>query len=173
MSSLMHLTPYADRLVLSYPLWLGMTLLLAAAALLACAVLGDKRIRRRWTLSAATVVAAWAGLYFSTFSAIIAHESGSVCALFRCQQSVDWKDAADIYLERSRGDRDWRIVVIDRQHRSFDFNVADLSIDDRDRVMAYMVDRMPDSAFPRSPALLKRQAPSGPRPVGLFSDQQT
>lgn len=172
MSSFMRVTQYTDRLVVSYPLWLGIALLLGAA-LLAWAVVGRERVRRRWTLSAATVIAAWAGLYFATFSATITDESGSISAFLRGQHTVQWKDAADIYLERSRGDRDWYIVVVDTQRRRFDFNVADLSIDDRDRVMAYMVDRMPESAFPRSPALLKRQAPFAPRPVGLFSDQQT
>jgi hypothetical protein len=173
MSSLMQVAQNADRLVLSYPLWIGVMLLLGAAVLLALTVFGSKRIRRRWTLTIATAVAAWAGLYFATFNATITNEAGSVYAFLADQHSVRWKDATDIYLERRGGGRDWHIVVLDAHQRAFDFNVADLSVDDRDRVMAYMVDRMPDNAFPRSPTLLKRQAPYGPRPVGLFSDQQT
>jgi hypothetical protein len=171
MFSLMHISQGADRLVLSYPVWIGAALLLGAAALLALAIFGRHRIRRVWPLSVAMLFAAWAGIYFATFSATITAEAGSVYGFLRYDDSVLWKDAADIYLER-RGGGDWHIVVLDQQRREFDFNVADLTIDDRDRVMAYMVDRMPDTAFPRAPALLKRQAPQGARRVGLFSDQQ-
>lgn len=167
----MHVTQGADRLVVSYPLWIGVVLLLAAAAFLACAVLVRKRIRRRWTVGVATVVAAWAGLYFATFNATITREAGTVYGFLRYDHSIRWQDAVDIYLER-RGGGNWHIVVRDTHRQAFDFDVADLSIDDRDRVMAYMVDRMPDTAFPRAPALMKRHAPLGTRPAGLFSDQQ-
>ncbi|MGZ9066904.1 MAG: hypothetical protein ACXW2I_16425 [Burkholderiales bacterium] len=97
--------------------------------------------------------------------------TGSVYALLRYDHAVRWKDAADIYLEQ-RGGVNWHIVVLDRERRAFDFNVADLSIDDRDRIMAYMVDRIPESAFARDPTLLKRQAPHGPRPASFLGDQQ-
>jgi hypothetical protein len=118
-------------------------------------------------------VAAWAGLYFVTFRATLTDDAGSVYVFTGSPHTVHWRDAADIYLEQRGGGHDWHIVVVDTQQRAFDFNVADLSIEDRDRVMAYMVDRMPDKAFARSPTLMKRQAPYGPRPAGLFSDQQT
>jgi hypothetical protein len=130
-------------------------------------------VRRRWAIIVATSLSAWAGLYFVTFSATLTSDGGSVYGFMRYDYEVRWADAADIYLEHRGGAHDWHIVVLDGKRRSFDFDVADLSIDDRDRVMAYMVDRMPASAFPRSPALLKRQAPTGARRVGLFSDQQT
>lgn len=173
MSSLMHVSQGADRLVLSYPLWIGLTLLLVAVALAACAIRARRQLRRIGPVSVATIVAAWAGLYFATFTATLTADTGSVYAFLRYDHAVRWEDAADIYLEQRGGGSDWHIVVLDRQRRAFDFNVADLSIEDRDRVMAYMVDLVPDSTFSRSPALLKRQAPQGPRPVGLFSDQQT
>jgi hypothetical protein len=172
MSSLMYVSGGADRLVLAYPLWIGAALLIAASALVLLAALARKRIRRRWPISLAIVVAAWAGLYFATFNATITRESGSVYAFLRYDHSVRWKDAADIYLEHRGGGTEWHIVVLDRNRRAFDFNVADLSIEDRDRVMSYMVDRMPESAFRRAPALLKREASHGARPIGLFSDQQ-
>ena len=172
MSSLMYVSGGADRLVLAYPLWVGTALLITAAALVLFAALARKRIRRRWPISLATVIAAWAGLYFATFRATITQESGSVYAFLRYDHSVRWKDAADIYLEHRGGAAEWHIVVIDRHRRAFDFDVADLSIEDRDRVMSYMVDRMPESAFGRAPALLKREATPGARAIGLFSDQQ-
>ena len=172
MSSLMHISQGADRLVLSYPLWIGAALLIASGALLAYAILARKRIRHRWPVSLATVIAAWAGLYFATFNATITEETGSVYGFLRYDQTVRWNDAADIYLEQRGGAHNWHIVVLDRQRRAFDLDVADLSIEGRDRVMAYMVDRMPDSAFPRAPALQRRHAPHGARSVGLFSDQQ-
>ena len=168
----MHVTQGADRLVLSYPLWIGCALLIAAVALLGYGVLRGRRIRRRWTIGLATVVAAWAGLYFATFNATLTRESGSVYGFLRYDQRMQWKDAADVYLELRGAGRDWYIVVLDRQRRIFDFNVADLSIADRDRVIAYMVDRMPDSAFRREPTLRKRQGAVGARRVGLFADQQ-
>lgn len=168
----MYVSGGADRLVLAYPLWIGAALLIAAAGLVLFATLARKHIRRRWPISLATVVAAWAGLYFATFNATITPESGSVYAFLRYDHSVRWQDAADIYLEHRGGAAEWHIVVIDRHRRAFDFNVADLSIEDRDRVMTYMVDRMPESAFRRAPALMKREASQGARPIGLFSDQQ-
>jgi hypothetical protein len=76
----------------------------------------------------------------------------------------------DIYLERRGGD--WQIVVIDVRARAHRFDVAELSIEQRDRMMAYMVDRMPEAAFKRAPELLKREAPSGVRPASFFGDQQ-
>jgi hypothetical protein len=172
MSSLMYVSGGTDRLVLAYPLWIGVALLIAAAALVLFAALARKRVRQRWPISLAILIAAWAGLYFATFNVTITHEAGSVYAFLRYDHSVRWKDAADIYLEHRGGAAEWHIVVIDRHRRAFAFNVADLSIEDRDRVMSYMVDRMPESAFRRAPALLKREAPQGARPIGLFSDQQ-
>lgn len=172
MISLMQITEGAHGLVLTYPLWAGIAFLIGALALVAFAIVGRSRARRRWPITVATLVAMWAGLYFVTFKATITDDGGSVYAFMRYDHTVRWKDATDIYLEQRSGARDWHIVVLDRERRAFDFNVAELSIDDRDRVMAYMVDRMPDSAFQGAPALLKRRAPTGARPVGLFSDQQ-
>jgi hypothetical protein len=171
MLSFMYVAVGADRLVLSYPLWIGVALLLVAIALFSYAAFARKRIRRRWPISLATLLAAWAGLYFATFNTTITAESGSTYAFMRYDHSVRWKDASDIYLERRGGGSDWNIVVVDGKRRTFEFNVSDLSIDDRDRVMAYIVDRMPENAF-RAPALLKREAPVGIRTIGVFSDQQ-
>lgn len=167
----MQLTQHADHLVLSYPWWIGTGLLIAATILLTCAAFGARALRRRWTATAAGAVSIWAGLYFTTFTAVITQESGSVHTFPRHEQTVNWKDATDIYLERSGGE--WHIVIVDALKRKLEFNVADLPISDRDRVMAYMVDRMPETAFPRSPGLMKRHAPGASRPVGFFSDQQT
>jgi hypothetical protein len=172
MFSLMRISEGDHGLVLSYPLWAGIAFLVGAVVLVTAAIIGRSRLRRAWPISVATLVALWAGLYFVTFKATITDEAGSVYAFMRYDHTVRWKDAADIYLEQRSGAHDWYIVVLDRQRRSFDFNVAELSIDDRDRVMAYMVDRMPGSAFQRAPALLKRQAPLGPRPASFLSDQQ-
>jgi hypothetical protein len=171
MYSLMHVTQGVDQLVVSYPLWIGVVLLLAAAAFLVCALFAGKKIRRRWTVSVATVIAVWSGLYFATFNTTITREAGTVYGFLRYDHSIRWQDAVDIYLEQ-RGGGNWHIVVLDTHRHTFDFDVADLSIDDRDRVMAYMVDQMPDTAFPRAPALMKRQGPIGTRRVGLFADQQ-
>jgi hypothetical protein len=172
MFTLMHVSQSTDHLVLSYPLWVGAALLLAAAALCACAIFSRKRVRARWAVGVATVVATWAGIYFATFNARITNDAGSVYAFLKHDHSIRWKDASDIYLERRSGARGWQIVVLDRQRRAFAFDVADLSVDDRDQVLAYMVDRMPPDAFPREPALLKRKAPDHARRVGLFADQQ-
>ena len=58
----------------------------------------------------------------------------------------------------------------DRSARAYDFNVGDLSIEERDRVMAFMVDRMPASAFRPDATVLKREG-DGPRPASFSSDQ--
>ena len=171
MTSLMQISQHADQLVVSYPWWIAVALLLLSAALLRFAVFGATMMRRRWIIGVATVVAAWAGLYFATFNATLTNEAGSVYVFLGHPRVVQWQDAKDIYLER-RG-REWRIVVLQTEKRPFELNVADLSVGDRDRIMAYMVDRMPENAFPRSPALLRRHAPGGPRPAGYLSDQQT
>ena len=171
MISLLQVSEQTDRLVLSYPIGVAIAFLVAASLLLGYAVYARKVARRRWALAAATLVAAWAGLYFATFSATITRDGGSVYAFMRYDHSVRWQDAADIYLEQRGGGHDWHIVVLDRQRRAYDFNVADLSIDDRDRVMAYMVDRMPESAFHRDTTVMRREGP-GPRPASFSSDQQ-
>jgi hypothetical protein len=169
MFSAMQISESSSGLVLSYPLWMGVVFLLLAAIAVECAVRGRDRIRRRWPLVAATVIASWAGLYFTTFSTIITAEAGSAYGFLRYDHSVRWHDAADIYLERRGGE--WAIVVRDRSARAYDFYVGDLTVEQRDRVMTYMVDHMPPSAFHPDTALLKREA-SGARPVSLFSDQQ-
>jgi hypothetical protein len=171
MFSAMQISETAHGVVLSYPLWTGIAFLGLAAILAVYGVAGGRWIKRRWPMTVAVLVAAWAGAYFATFKATLNEQTGSVYAFLRYDHAVRWKDAADIYLEQ-RGGANWHIVVLDRERRAFDFNVADLSIDDRDRIMAYMVDRMPESAFARDPTLLKRQAPHGPRPASFLGDQQ-
>ena len=171
MISVMQVTHGTDRLVLSYPLAVGVGLLLVATALAVGALVRRPRGRGQWALPTAAVVAAWAGLYFATFNVTITNETGSVYAFMRYDQDVRWKDAADIYLER-RGGEDWHIVVLDKKRRAFDFSVADLPLEERDRVMAYMVDRMPPDAFTAAAPLLKREAAEGMRQIGLFADQQ-
>jgi hypothetical protein len=172
MFSVMQISESAHGLVLSYPLWTGIGFLAGAAALLAAALIARSRLRRGWAIGVATLVALWAGVYFTTFRATITDEAGSVYAFLRHDHTIRWKDAADIYLERRNGERDWHIVVLDRHRQTFDFDVAELSVQDRERVMAYMLERMPTGASERTPALLRRQAPARARPAGLLGDQQ-
>ena len=80
MTSLMHLSQHSDRLVLAYPAWVGIAFIVAAVVLVVCVVFGGQRTRRRSLFGVASVVAAWAGLYFATFNATITHETGSVSA---------------------------------------------------------------------------------------------
>jgi hypothetical protein len=172
MISLMHLSEGAHGLVLSYPVWIGIALLLLAAGLAVYAIRRRARLRRPWPIALAVVVAAWAGIYVATFKATVTDEAGSVYAFMRSEHTVRWEDAVDIYLEHRGGGSDWQIVVIDNQRRAHGFDVAELSIEDRDRVMAYMVDRMPASAFHRPPELLKRRAEASARPASFLGDQQ-
>jgi hypothetical protein len=168
----MHISEGAHGLVLSYPGWIAVALMFTAAGLAAYGIMRRAHIRRRWPITLAVMVAAWAGVYVWTFKTTVTDEAGSAYAFLRYAHSVSWKDAADIYLEQRGGGSDWQIVVIDKQHRAYNFDVAELSIDDRDRVMAYMVDRMPESVFKRPPELLKRRSAEGARPAGWFGDQQ-
>jgi hypothetical protein len=170
MISLLQISESAHGLILSYPRWTVIALLAATLLLAVYAVVARARIRRRWPVSLAIVFAAWAAIYVATFRTAIGIDAGSAYAFLRYDHTVRWKDAADIYLEQRGGD--WRIVVLDRQRRAFDFDVAELSIEDRDRLMAYIVDRMPASAFGRPAELMKRHAPVGARPAGFFGDQQ-
>ena len=172
MNSLMHVSESAHALVLSYPWWTGVALVFAAIAIAAYGIVRRARIPRLWPVTLAVVVAAWAGVYVTTFKTTITDEAGSVYAFLRYDHTVRWKDAADIYLEHRGGGSDWQIVVIDRQRRAYNFDVAELSIEDRDRVMAYMVDRMPVTAPEPAPELLKRRSAEGARPAGWFGDQQ-
>jgi hypothetical protein len=172
MVSLMHVSESAKGIVLSYPWWCGAALIVAAIALALFPAFRATRLRRRWPLTLAAFVAGWAGIYVATFHATITEESGSTYAFLRHNHTIRWKDASDIYLEHRAGGRDWQIVVTDRERRAYNFDVAELSIEDRDRVMGYMVDRMPSSAFQRSPELLKRRSAEGARPAGFFADQQ-
>ena len=172
MISLIQISETAHELVLSYPWWVGVALLAVAAALGTYAIARGARIPRRWPITLAILVTGWAAVYVATFRTTITDEGGSVYAFLRYDHSVRWKDAADIFLEHGGAGSAWQIVVIDRQRRAYSFDVAELSIEDRDRVMAYMVDRMPASAFARPPELLKRRSAEGTRPAGWFGDQQ-
>jgi hypothetical protein len=172
MISLMQISTTAHGLVLSYPLWTSFAFGAIALAAAAYAVACRARIRRRWPVSLAILIAAWAAIYAGTFKATITDDAGSAYAFLRYSHSVRWQDAADIYLERRGNGNDWQIVVIDRERRAYRFDVAELSIPDRDRVMAYMVDRMPANAFRPAPELLKRHASPGARPASFFGDQQ-
>lgn len=172
MFSAMQISESAQGLVLSYPLSTGLVFLAAAVALSGYGLLGRRFVRRRWPVVFAGFVALWAAGYFMSFTATLDQEAGSVYVFPGPQQSIRWQDAADVYLEHRGGGSDSRIVVLDAQRRMFDLDVANLSLDDRQRVMEYMVDRIPPGASGRTPALLERQAPAGARRVSLFSDQQ-
>jgi hypothetical protein len=172
MISLLRVSEDGHGLVLSYPWWIAVAFALLALALAAYAVVRRRRMPRAWPATIAVVVAAWTGIYVATFRTTVDDAGGSAYAFLRYDQAVRWKDAVDIYLEQRGSGQDWQIVVIGRDRRSHNFDVAELSADDRDRVMAYMVDRMPASAFDRPPELLRRRAASGPRTMGLFPDQQ-
>jgi hypothetical protein len=169
--SLLHVTEDPRGLLLSYPCWTAAALALACAALAAYGLVRRRHLARRWPVTLAVLFAAWAAIYVATFKTMLTDESGSAYAFLRYDHTVRWKDAADIYLERGNNG-EWQIIVIDRQRRVYNFDVAELTVDQRDRVMAYMVDRMPPSTFSRAPELLKRHSTTGTRTVGLFGDQQ-
>jgi hypothetical protein len=169
MFSLMQISEGPNALVLSYPLWIGAVFVVLAAVAIGWAMLPRRRARRRWPFFTAAAIASWAAIYVATFSATITADAGRVYGFLRYDYSVRWQDARDIYLEHSSGR--WTIVVRDRNDSTFDFDVADLSVEQRDRVMAYMVDRMPESAFHRDTTVLKREGP-GPRSVSFSSDEQ-
>ena len=172
MISLMQISESAHGLAVSYAQWPGIALALFALALTAFAIARRARIHRRWPISLAILISAWAAIYVGTFKTTVTAEGGTAYAFMRYEYSIRWKDAADIYLEHRGTGRDWQIVVIDRQRRAFRFDVTELSVDERDRVMGYMVDRMPPTAFQRVPELLKRHASPGARPASFFGDQQ-
>ena len=171
MLSLMQLSETPHGLIWSYPLWTAIALLSITAALGAYAILRRGHLRRAWATMLAVAVSAWAGIYVATFEATVTHESGSTYAFLRHSQTVRWADAADIYLEQG-GAGGWHIVVLDRKRRAYNFDVAELSDEDRDRVIAYIVDRIPASVSARAPELLKRQATPYARPAGFSGDQQ-
>jgi hypothetical protein len=169
--SLLRITEDAHGLVLSYPWWTTALFALFSLAVAGLFVVVRKRRTRVWPVSLAVLVAAWAGIYVATFRTAITDEAGSAYAFLRYDHAVRWKDAADIYLERNAAG-DWQIVVLDRARRPYNFDVSELPVEERDRVMTYMVDRMPKSAFEPAPELLKRRSASDTRTVGLFGDQQ-
>jgi hypothetical protein len=169
--SLLHISADEYGLVLSYPWWTVAACALLSLGLAAYLVVRRRQLARAWPVALAAVVAAWAGIYVATFRTALTHESGSAYAFLRYDHTVRWKDAADIYLERG-ATGNWQIVVMDSQRRAYNFDVSELADEERDRVMAYMVDRMPPGAFAREPELLRRRSATGPRTVGLFDDQQ-
>src|SRR5688572_22164066 len=107
MFTAMQLSENASGLVLTYPLWIGAAFAMLAAVAVGYAFVTRGRARRRWPLIAATLIASWAGIYFSTFNATIGAETGSVYGFLRYDHSVRWQDARDVYLERRGGE--WTI----------------------------------------------------------------
>jgi hypothetical protein len=172
MFSAMQISESAQGLVLTYPLSTGVVFLAVAALLTGYGLFGRRLIRRRSPVVLAGAVALAAASYFLTFRATLDDEAARVYAFLYADRAISWKDAADVYLERREGGDDWRIVVLDGRRRAFDFDVTHLSLEERHRVMAYMVDRVPAGVSSGTPALLERQAPYGPRRASVLSDQQ-
>jgi hypothetical protein len=170
MVSLVQISQTAQGLVLAYPLWNAVALAAAAAVLLAYAIVRGRRMHRRWPLSLAVVFATWAAVYAATYRVSVNDEAAGAYAFLRFDHTLRWKDAADIYLER-HGAAEWRIVVTDRERRSHAFDVAELSHEERERVLAYMLARMPDGAVTSAPQLMRRHA-SPARTAGFPGDQQ-
>ena len=170
MNSSLQISESADALVLSYPLSIALAFGAVLMAIAAFAWLARRRFARGWPIHLAVALAAWATLHVATFRMTFSADAGSAYAFLRHDHTVRWRDAADIYLERSGAD--WRIVVIDRERRAYPFDVAELTAEERDRVMAYMVDRMPQDAFRAAPELLRREAAQGTRHVNFAADQQ-
>ena len=170
MIPLVNISESAHGLELAYPVWCAVALALATAALLVFARVRGTRMRRRWPLSLAVVFAAWSTAYVATYRVSVQDDAAHGYAFLRFDHAVRWKDAADIYLEQGGGDS--RIVVVDRERRAYAFDVAELSLDDRERVLARMVDRMPAGAFARTPELMRRHANPPAQPAGSFLDLQ-
>lgn len=165
MVSLLQVSQSADALVISYPYWIAVALLAVTVALSVFIV----KARRRWPVALAILFSAWGCVYVATFGTRLDAHGGSAYAFLRYDHALRWNDAADIYLEHGDGAR-WQIVVIDKARNAFAFDVADLSVEERDRVMGYVADRMPATAF--APELLRRHAPAAARPASFPDDQQ-
>src|SRR5436190_13719383 len=92
MFSLMRITHDAHGLVLSYDLWLGLSLIALAVILAAVVAFRRTPVKRRWAMFAAILIAGWSGLYFMTFKATLTPHAASVYAFMRYDDVVPWKD---------------------------------------------------------------------------------
>src|SRR4051812_9123081 len=84
----MQISQSAGALVLSYPLWIGAVFVFLAGLAIGYTIIARRRLRRHWPLVAAMLISAWAGVYFTTFNAIITRETGSVYGFLRYDESV-------------------------------------------------------------------------------------
>jgi hypothetical protein len=171
MISLVQISETAQGLVLAYPRWSAIALAAAAATLLALAFVRATRVKRRWPFCVAVVFAAWAAIYAATYRVNVSDDAAHAYAFMRFDHTVRWNDAADIYLEQRDG-AGKQIVVTDRARRLYVFDVAELSREECERVLAYMVARMPAGSLARAPQLMRRHAAPAVRPPGSFGDQR-
>src|SRR4051812_43434982 len=79
----MQIYENAGALVLSYPLWIGCMFVFLAGVAIGYAIVARRRLRRHWPLIAATLIGAWASVYFTTFSATITRDAGTVYGFLR------------------------------------------------------------------------------------------
>jgi len=129
---------------MSYPLWLGI-LSVAGIALFAYAARPKAEVKKRWAILVVGALLTWVGIYFATFKATLTAESGRVYGFLRYNERIDWTDAAAAaVVQRSgRGGPSYFLVVAGRSGGEFELPLGGLNDGERQRVVAYVLSKMP------------------------------
>ena len=141
---MIKLVETSSGFVLSYPLWLGI-LTIAGIALIGYAARPKAEVKKRWGIIVAGAVLMWGGIFFATFKVTLTAESGRVYGFLRYNERIEWTDAtAAAVVQRSgKGGPSYFLVVANRSGGEFELPLGGLNDGERQRVVAYVLSKMP------------------------------
>ena len=134
-----------DGFVMSFPLWIG--LLLVVGLLMAGYAVRKKDMagKNRFGLFAGGVMIAAAGLYFVTYKAVITPEMGRVYGFPLRNDTIYWTDASSIMVEERMGKGNsinYTLVVPRRSGERFEMPFYGLPATERERVVGFVARRI-------------------------------
>jgi len=141
---LMQVRESAQGLVLAYPLWLGLLVLVMGIAL------GIHLARARWDTKKHTgpAIAALflmcAGVYWLTYRVTFTAQGARAYVFLYRDDRIDWSQVSGVTLEQREGGRGTRtyLVLQTTSGTQVDINVSGLSATDEQRVKSYIASKV-------------------------------